>query len=123
MRLDFIRYSGEIVEFLNVKTLEDIYYGVLDLSKVKDLELKEVLMFFEEILTMELKVNYLENNTGCFRVQKFENGFCYNEFGCVIEADSIGKLKELVLGENKIWYVFDEILAQKFTGRQLQLNS
>ncbi|WP_405305936.1 hypothetical protein [Methanobrevibacter sp.] len=88
----------------------------MDLSKVEDYELKEVLYFLEELLTMELKANYRENETGIFRVQVLRGRYCYCEFGQVIEADSIGELRELVLSENRIWYVFDEISAHKCAG-------
>lgn len=118
MRFDWFRYSQEVVEFLNVDTLRQIDYGVLDLSKITNHELKEVFQFFEELLRLELKVNYLENDTGLFRVQVVENRYCYEEFGYVIEADSIVELQELVLLENRIWYVFDDILADELMGRR-----
>ena len=114
MELNFIKYSQEIMDFLSVKTLEEIDYGVLDLSQIRDYGLWEVLCFFEEILTLELKVNYLENDTGLFRVQFLGGRFTYKEFGHVLEADSICELRELVLSENRIWYVFDDILASEF---------
>ena len=114
MEFNFIKYSEEIVEFLSVKTLEEIDYGVLDLFQIRDYGLREVLCFFEEILTLELKVNYLENDTGLFRVQFLGGRFTYKEFGHVLEADSICALRELVLSENRIWYVFDDILAREF---------
>ena len=114
MELNFIKYSEEIVEFLSVKTLEEIDYGVLDLSQIRDYGLREVLCFLEEILTLELKVNYQENDTGLFRVQFLGGRFMYREFGHVLEADSICELRELVLSENRIWYVFDDILANEF---------
>lgn len=107
------KFRVEIVEFFNAETLREIDYGILDLSRIQDHELKEVLIFFEEFLTMELKLNYLENETGLFSVQIIDDKYCYDEFGYVIEADSICELKELVLSENRIWYVFDEILAEK----------
>ena len=107
------KFRVEIVEFFNAETLREIDYGILDLSRIQDHELKEVLIFFEEFLTMELKLNYLENETGLFRVQIIDDKYCYDEFGYVIKADSICELKELVLSENRIWYVFDEILAEK----------
>jgi hypothetical protein len=113
MEFNCLKYSVEIVEFLNVETLKEIDCGILDLSKIKNYELREVLLFFEELLTLELKVNYMENDTGIFRVQIIENKYYYKEFGHVIEADSICELKELVLSENRIWYVFDDILAKK----------
>ena len=107
------KFRVEIVEFFNAETLREIDYGILDLSRIQDHELKEVLIFFEEFLTMELKLNYLENETGLFSVQIIDDKYCYDEFGYVIEADSICELKKLVLSENRIWYVFDEILAEK----------
>lgn len=113
MELDLVKYSGDINEFLSVKTLREIDYGVLDLSEIRDCGLKEVLYFLEELLTMELKVNYQENNTGFFRVNASGGRYCYCEFGHIIEADSIGELKELVLAENRIWYMFDDILTQE----------
>ncbi len=111
MELNLDNYFGEIIEFLSVETLVKIDYGILDLSNVENIELKEVFCFFEDLLTWELKANYLENNTGIFRVKMEGENLCYNEFGYVIEADSISNLKELVLDENRIWYVFDEVLA------------
>ena len=96
MHLNLAQYSQEIYEFLSAETLEKIDYGILDLSNVCDLELREVLHFFEELLTMELKVNYMENSTGIFRVHAVDGGYCYREFGNVIEADSIDELMELV---------------------------
>ena len=116
MDIDLVRYSSEIFDFLSVRTLREIDYGVLDLSKVEDFELKEVLCFLEDLLTMELKVNYRENETGIFRVHVSRGKYCYCEFDHVIEADSIGELRELVLSENRIWYVFDEISARKCAG-------
>lgn len=113
MDFNWVKYKVEIVEFLNVETLKEIDWGILDLSKIKDYELKGVLLFFEELLTLELKVNYLENDTGLFRVQVIEDKYFYNEFGYTIEADSVYELRELVLSENRIWYVFDEILAEE----------
>ncbi len=43
MELNFIKYSQEIMDFLSVKTLEEIDYGVLDLSQIRDYGLWEVL--------------------------------------------------------------------------------
>lgn len=114
MELDLLKYSSEIVDFLSVKTLEEIDYGVLDLSKISDYRLKEVLYFLEELLTMELELNYLKNRTGLFRVEVSQGRYCYKEFGYVIEADSMDELKETVLNENRIWYVFDDVLAEKY---------
>ncbi|WP_405294274.1 hypothetical protein [Methanobrevibacter sp.] len=123
MRFDLAKYSVEIVEFLCAKTLEEIDYGILDLSHVRNHELKEVLIFLEELLTIELKVNYLKNDTGLFRVHVVGNKYCYNEFGYVLEADSLCELKELVLGEDRIWYVFDEISARELIEERRGLNA
>ncbi|WP_406534823.1 hypothetical protein [Methanobrevibacter sp.] len=112
MELNFTRFSQEIIEFICADTIRDIDYGILDLSYVKDIELKDVLYFLEEVLTLELKVNYLENNTGIFRVQLENNRYYYREFGYVIEADSLVELKELVLAENRVWYIFDYDLLE-----------
>lgn len=112
MEIDLTRFKREIFDFLCTQTIQEIDFGVLDLSYVEDIELKGALCFFKEVLTLELKVNYLENNTGIFRVQ-YENGrYCYREFGYVIEADSLVELKDLVLAEDRIWYVFDEELLE-----------
>lgn len=111
MEIDWFKYSVEISEFLNVDTLKKIDYGILDLSRIRDRQLREVLHFFEELLKLELKVNYLENDTGLFRVEIIGNRYYYREFGYVIEAGSIGELKSQVISENRIWYVFDDILA------------
>ena len=111
MNFYWIEYSQEIEEFLSVETLEKIDYGILDLSNVRDLKLREVLHFFEELLTLELKVNYLDNSTGIFRVDISGGRYCYREFGYVIEADSIPDLRERVILEGRIWYVFDDVLA------------
>ena len=113
MSFDFKEYMVDIVEFLCAETLEEIDYGILDLSKIKDYGLREVLLFFEELLSMELRLNYLENPTGIFRVYIVEDRYFYEEFGYVLEADSISDLRELVLSEERIWYVFDEYLAEK----------
>ena len=119
MRFDFSKYTVEIVEFLCADTLEEIDYGILDLSRIKDYELKEVLLFFEELLSLELRENYLNNNTGIFRVHIVGNRYYYSELDYVIEADSICELKELVLSENRIWYVFDGYSAEKLFGREV----
>ena len=111
MEINWLEYSVEIIEFLNEDTLREIDYGTLDLSRVRDRKLREVLHVFEELLRMELKVNYLENRTGLFRVEIMEDKFYYSDFDYVIEADSICELKRQVLAENRIWYVFDDILA------------
>ena len=47
MQLNWFRYTDEVVEFLNVDTLMKIDYGILDLSGIRNAELREVLLFFE----------------------------------------------------------------------------
>ena len=113
MDFNLTHLAGEIVEFLSADTLREIDQDVLDLSGIRDMELREVLCFLGGALSNELKVNYLENNTGIFRVELNSNGFCYREYGYIIEADSLMELKELVLEEGRIWYVFDEELLGK----------
>lgn len=113
MELDLVKFTVEVEEFLNAETLRKIDYGILDLSKVKDYELKEVLLYYEELLTSELKSNYMDNDTGIFRVCMIGNMYRYEESGTVIESDSVCELKKLVLEENRIWYVFDDISACK----------
>lgn len=108
MSLDLVKYTTEILEFLTTETLEAIDWGVLDLGHVKDLELKSVLMIFEKSLTLELKDNYKNNSTGIFRV-RYANGFwCYEEFGYTVKSRNLEELREIVIGQNRIWYVFDE---------------
>lgn len=117
MEFIFERYSLEIVEFLCVDTLVKIDYGILDLSKIRNAELRGVLMFFEELLTIELRKNYRMNPTGIFRVRIDGDMYCYEEFGHTIEADSLCELEKMVLAESRIWYVFDEISADKIRRR------
>ena len=112
MDFNLTHLAGDIVEFLSADTLRDIDLGVLDLSHIHDIELRQVLCFLGGALANELKLNYLEYRTGIFRVELNSNGFCYREYGYVIEADSLLELKELVLSENRIWYVFDEELLE-----------
>lgn len=114
MEIDLTRFNMEIFDFLCNETVQEIDLGILDLSYVEDIELKGALCFFKEVLTLELKVNYLENNTGIFRVQCENGRYCYREFGDVIEADSLIELKDRVLAEDRIWYVFDEDLLERF---------
>ena len=113
MKLDLFKYSEEVIEFLNVETLRKIDYGILDLSKIKNSELKEIFLYYEELLTLELKFNYMDNDTGIFRVRIIGDVYCYEESAYVIKADSLVELKKLVLEENRIWYVFDDISASK----------
>lgn len=109
MSLDLIKYKAEILEFLSHETLHAIDWGILDLGHVKDLELKCVLRVYEKSLTLELMDNYKNNSTGIFRVRYNRGIWCYEEFGCRIKAENLDELKEIVTGQNRIWYVFDEI--------------
>lgn len=108
MSLDLVKYTTEILEFLTTDTLEAIDWGVLDLGQVKDLELKGVLMVFEKSLTLELRDNYKNNSTGIFRVKYIDGFWCYEEFGYRIKARKLEELREIVISQNRIWYVFDE---------------
>ena len=112
MRIDLSRFGSEIVDFCCSDTLREIDYGVLDLSRVEDAELKQALCFQEELLTVELELNYLENDTGIFRVSLEREFWCYKHGREVISASSLVELKEIVESENRIWYVFDELSAQ-----------
>ena len=42
--------AKRIVDFLSGETLREIDYGILDLSHVKDIELKDVFCYLEELL-------------------------------------------------------------------------
>lgn len=106
--MSFIKYKTDILEFLTTETLRAIDWGVLDLGHIKDLELKSVLMVFEKSLTLELKDNYKNNNTGIFRVRYNDGFWCYEEFGYKIKSESLNELEEIVVDQNRIWYVFDE---------------
>lgn len=108
MRQVLLKYTDEILEFLTRDTLEAIDWGVLDLGHIKDLEVKCVLMVYEKSLTLELKENYRNNGTGIFRVRHYNGIWRYEEFGYVIEAENLEELKEIVISQNRIWYVFDE---------------
>jgi hypothetical protein len=112
MSLDFVKYTNEIIEFKNAETLEAIDWGVLDLGHIRDLELKDVLLKIEEELTLELRRNYEVNSTGIFRVSHGNGIWSYREFKCVIRADSLPQLKDKVISQNRIWYVFDEFCVR-----------
>ena len=116
MFTDTLVYNSEIIDFICAETLYKIDYGILDLSKIPDCKLREVLYYHADLLEVELKLNYLENPTGIFRVRKSNNRYYYEDFEHVIEADSIEELRELVLNDSGIWYVFDEIQAKKLGG-------
>ena len=106
--MSLVRYREEILEFITTETLRAIDWGVLDLGHVKDLELKSILTVLEKSLTLELKDNYKNNSTGIFRVSHCNGLWCYEEFGFRVKAEGLDELKEIVIGENRIWYVFDE---------------
>lgn len=49
MENSLARYKSEIVDFVNVDTLREIDYGILDLSRIMDYELKNVLYYCVEL--------------------------------------------------------------------------
>lgn len=116
MEIDLLKYASEIVDFLNGDTLREIDYGILDLSRVGDIELRDVLFYLEELLAVELELNYRQNGTGMFRVYNFGSIWCYCEGEYVVSAYSACELKECVISDNRIWYVFDENLAARQLG-------
>ena len=109
--LDFEKFKYEIIEFMCEDTLKAIDWGVLDLGHIKNYELKEILLKLEAALTLELENNYMNNNTGIFRVSLKGRYWCYEEKGIQIKATSIRNLKRIVESQNRIWYVFDEELG------------
>lgn len=113
MEIDLSKYADEILDFLRTETLYAIDCGTLDLGRIRNVELKEVLYYFEELLTAELLLNYRQNGTGIFRVYRFGDIWCYCEMQCVITASSCSELERNVISQNRIWYVFDENLASK----------
>ena len=113
MRVKLAKFSSEITDFLTIETVKAIDYGVLDLHKVENRELREVFYFFEELLAVELELNYLENKTGIFRVSKENDFWYYRQERHVIRACSLEELKRKVIVENRIWYVFDENLVKR----------
>lgn len=113
MRINLSKFKSEIDDFCSSDTLREIDYGVLDLSHVKSIELRRALYFQEELLTVELELNYLENTTGIFRVSIEGEFWCYRNGKEVMKASSLVELEEIVGSENKIWYIFDEISAQR----------
>lgn len=116
MRTYLSIFKREIMDFCCSDTLREIDYGVLDLSKVKDAELKRALHFQEELLAVELEINYLENGTGIFRVSLEGEFWCYRQGKEVICASSLAELREIVESENRIWYVFDELSYRRVEG-------
>ena len=117
MGIDLAEYSGEILDFVCTETLMEIDCGILDLAHIEDAQLKCILYYLEELLTVELLMNYRQNRTGIFRVYRFGDVWCYCERECVITARSCRELKESVVSKKRIWYVFDERLAVKLGGR------
>lgn len=113
MRVKLAKFSSEITDFLTIETVKAIDYGVLDLHNVENRELREVFYFFEELLAVELELNYLENETGIFRVSKENDFWYYRQERHVIRACSLEELKRKVIVENRIWYVFDENLVKR----------
>lgn len=113
MRVKLAKFSSEITDFLTIETVKAIDYGVLDLHNVENRELREVFYFFEELLAVELELNYLENKTGIFRVSKENDFWYYRQERHVIRACSLEELKRKVIVENRIWYVFDENLVKR----------
>lgn len=110
MRVGSLKNMDEIVEFVSADTLRAIDWGTLDLSNVKDMQLKSVLILLEDALTAELKKNYRQNSTGIFRVSYMDGIWYYKEREFVIRADSLKELECRVKSHEKIWYVFDEYL-------------
>ena len=111
MEIDLARYASEIVDFVNEDTLKAIDYGILDLSHIENIELRAILCHIEGLLTCELMENYEHNRTGIFRVSFCGGIWCYRQADIEIKSDSLGQLKETVISQNRIWYVFDEYLA------------
>lgn len=111
-------YISEKLDFLCAKTLYEIDYGILDLSHVKNVELRNLFCYLEEVLTVELLLNYRQNRTGMFRVHLFGDVWCYCECDCIITAESCLELEERVTSQNRIWYVFDEGLAGRLRRRK-----
>ena len=119
--LDFEKFRYEIIEFMCEDTLNAIDWGVLDLGHIKNYELKEILLTLETALALELESNYINNNTGIFRVSLEGYYWCYEEKGIKIKAKNISELKSLVKSQNRIWYVFDEELGGRCV--KLKINS
>ena len=119
--LDFEKFRYEIIEFMCEDTLKAIDWGVLDLGHIKNYELKEILLTLETALALELESNYINNNTGIFRVSLKGHYWCYEEKGIKIKAKNISELKSLVKSQNRIWYVFDEELGGRCV--KLKINS
>ena len=113
MRVKLAKFSSEITDFLTIETVKAIDYGVLDLHNVENRELREVFYFFEELLAVELELNYLENKTGIFRGSKENDFWYYRQERHVIRACPLEELKRKVIVENRIWYVFDENLVKR----------
>ena len=113
MQIDLAEYASETLDFLCTDTLYEIDCGILDLSDVEDVELRQVYRFLEELLTVELLLNYRKSATGIFRVYRFGQIWCYCDGRHVITALTCSELEENVLCEGGIWYVFDYDLAER----------
>lgn len=111
MGIDLYKYASEIVDFVNEDTLKAIDYGILDLSHIKNVELRRVFCYIERKLEDELRKNYTCNNTGIFRVSHLNGIWYYRQEKLIINSDSLGELKKSVISQKRIWYVFDEYLA------------
>lgn len=116
MEISLAKYTDEVSDFLCADTLNEIDCGTLDLGHIGNIELREVFYYLEEILTVELLLNYRLNGTGIFRVYLFGDIWCYCEGQCIITAESCRELRKSVISQNGIWYVFDKTRAKRIGG-------
>ena len=116
MGICLAEYASEVFDFLCADTLHEIDCGTLDLGCIQNVELRELFCYLEELLCVELLLNYRHSSTGIFRVHLFGDVWCYCEGQCVITANSVGELEESVISQNGIWYVFDKALARRAGG-------
>ena len=117
MEIELAKYTNEVLDFICADTLYEIDCGTLDLGHIRNIELREVFYYLEELLYVELLLNYRQNGTGIFRVYLVGDVWCYCEGQCVITAKSCRELKESVISQNGIWYVFDRTQAKRAGGR------
>jgi hypothetical protein len=96
MRVCLTKFTDEVADFLTNETLKAIDYGILDLHHIKNRELRNVFYFLEELLTVELELNYLENETGIFRVCRRGNFWYYKQGKHIIKAICLDELKKLI---------------------------
>ena len=120
MGIDLDKYASEVLDFLCTDTMYEIDCGTLDLGCIRDVELREFFRYMEELLYVELLLNYMQSATGIFRVHLFGDVWCYCEGQCVITAESLCELRQSVISQNGIWYVFDETLARRTGGWQYE---